>query len=170
MKAFASLTLMAWLTACGDPVHVQQLVTLGSEESGVPEGPLHRPGQPCAVCHGERGPAERSFVLSGTVYRTPTGRLPLPGVSVRLLDASGAERSVETNCAGNFYLTAEELAPVYPLWVKLEYGDAAVEMRSPISRERSCAACHAQPAGPTSVGQVYFWPDDEAQAEVAPCD
>jgi hypothetical protein len=162
--------VLAGLTACGDPIHEQKLGALGDEEPGVAPGPLHRPGQPCGVCHGTRGPAERSFVLSGTVYRSPASSLPLPGARVHLLDGRGVQRVIATNCAGNFFLTEAELAPAYPLWVKVEYGEEVVEMRSPISRETSCAACHAQPASPSSVGQVYFWADDAEPVEVAPCD
>ncbi len=170
MSPRTPLVLFACLAACGDPIHEQKLATLGDEVAGLPPGPLHRPGQACGVCHGERGPAERRFVVAGTVYRTPTSLIPLAGARVHLLNANGEQRTVDTNCAGNFFLTEAEFAAAYPLWLKLEYGEEQVEMRSPISRETSCAGCHAQPASPRSPGQVYFWPEGEAPVGIPACD
>ena len=43
------------LAACVDESHELQVQALGAEVPGVPMGPLHRPGQPCLVCHGDQG-------------------------------------------------------------------------------------------------------------------
>lgn len=166
---------LLWLTAfsswsCGDPVHEQRVASLGEEAPGVPPGPLHRPGQPCGACHGDEGAAEPLFSVSGTVYVSPGGDAPLPGVRVRLVDARGVSHVTETNCAGNFFLTPSELAPQYPLWVALERGDEVVEMRSAISRETSCAGCHARPASPRSPGPVYFFDSADAATEDTSCE
>jgi hypothetical protein len=169
------LRAQLWLAAffswsCGDPVREQRVASLGAEAPGVPPGPLHRPGQPCGVCHGDGGDAKPSFSVSGTVYASPDGDAPLPRVRVRLLDARGVSHVTETNCAGNFFLTPTELAPTYPLWVTLERGEDVVEMRSAISREASCAGCHARPASPRSPGAVYFFERAKATAEGTSCE
>lgn len=164
------LWLLVGLGSCSDPVHEQRVAALGAEVPGVPPGPLHRPGQPCGVCHGVRGPADRAFYQSGTVYLEASSDTPLAGVRVRLLDARGASGIAETNCAGNFFITASEGALEYPLWVRLEWGDQVVEMRSPISRETSCAGCHERPAGPRSPGQIHFFGSEASPPQVPPCE
>ena len=62
--------LLTWaLVGCFvDPVHDEQVAALGPEPAGESPGPLHRPGQPCLVCHGGLGPAHQSFSVAGTVF------------------------------------------------------------------------------------------------------
>lgn len=150
------LTCAVVLLGCSDPVHEREVEALGPETTGVEQGPLHRPGQPCGVCHGEQGHARPLFSLSGTVYRHSRGDEPEARLRVRVLDAQGSQWSFVPNDAGNFYATADDFAPVYPLWIKLERGEQVVEMRSAIARESSCGACHRRLATPSAVGQVYF--------------
>ena len=48
----ASVALAALATTCTlDPVQSEAVADLGGEAPGVAPGPLHRPGQPCLVCH-----------------------------------------------------------------------------------------------------------------------
>jgi hypothetical protein len=162
--------MILFAVSCGDPVHEQRLAALGDEAPGVPAGPLHRPGQPCGVCHGPDGPAARAFAIAGSVYHSPSSDEPLGNVTVRLLDASGTSYATDTNCAGNFYLPESEVVLHYPVWVRLERGDERVEMRSAISRETSCAGCHARPASPRSAGQIYWFADDAAAPQGSACD
>ena len=58
-------TIAIALGACVDETHELQVQALGGEAPGVPKGPLHRPGQPCLVCHGEAGPASPSSSSPG---------------------------------------------------------------------------------------------------------
>jgi hypothetical protein len=90
------------------------------------------------------------------VYARRESAEPLPGVQVRLFDASGNQRTLESNLAGNFFIGDGELGLDFPIWVKLEHDGEVTAMQTPIRRERSCAACHLEPIGPGSAGRVYF--------------
>jgi hypothetical protein len=126
----------------------------------VPIGPLHRPGQPCLVCH-DSGEAS-AFTVAGTVYAREGSETPLNGVTVRLIDAEDRRFEAVTNCAGNFFVRPSQFVPRYPLWITLAVGAQTIDMESPAFREGSCAACHAEPKGPASAGQVYFLlPEDQ---------
>lgn len=146
--------LGALVTACADPAVDDVIERLGPEARGVPQGPEHRPGQPCATCHrdGGEGPV---FTLAGTVYRDSTQALPLERAIVELVDAEGVRRDFITNCAGNFYIETDDWQPAFPVWVQVRFRDKSIAMLTPIQRERSCASCHFDPAGPGSAGHVY---------------
>ena len=61
------------LAAC-DPVHGDAISALGPEAPDVRQGPLHRPGQPCLLCHdGALGDPQR-FTIAGTVFETQGAR------------------------------------------------------------------------------------------------
>lgn len=154
LLALAILT--AWLVACQDPGKVRAIEALGPEDIFVPEGPLHRPGQPCVLCHD--GEEARAFSLGGTVYMTPDSDMPAAGSSVGLVDASGAGFIASTNCAGNFFVLPEDFQPTYPLWVSLRKEPQEIAMDSPIHGEGSCAGCHGDKSGPESAGRVYMSP------------
>src|SRR5262245_6092986 len=96
----------ASLLGCGDPVKDLAVDALGPEAPGVPEGPLHRPGQPCLVCHD--GGEARAFAMAGTVYLAPDSDLPAPGASVHMADAWGGSAVALANCAGNFFVKPED--------------------------------------------------------------
>ncbi len=123
-----------------------------------PTGSLHRPGQPCLVCHGaDYTPGDEVFRVAGTVYDLPSSTEGLDGVTVVLTDADGQEFRLESNRAGNFYMESDDGDPRFPLWVSIESGGTRTRMESPIMREGSCAHCHTREGpGRTSVGQVYL--------------
>lgn len=150
--------LGAWLGAsCGrDPLHDRDVEALGPEDPSVEPGPLHRRGQPCSVCHGGDGPAKSTFVLSGTVYAIAGADDALPGATVRYIDWVGAQGSIVTNCAGNFFLRADEAAPRWPIWLRLQQGEMVADMQSAVFREGSCNACHTAVASPRTTGRVYL--------------
>ena len=133
--------------ACANPVHSDAMAALGDEKPGVPEGPTHRPGQPCSVCHGGDGPGP-DFAIGGTIYDTRGVDKALPGVTVTLTDAKGDTRTPVSNEVGNFYLKAEEWSPTFPLFATLTYPDPAsgknvtIDMVSRIGGNISCAFCH----------------------------
>jgi mono/diheme cytochrome c family protein len=137
-------------------MRTRSLDELGGEDPAVPVGPLHRPGQPCLVCHGDDGPAESRFSLAGTVYQRQDSRTPLGGVKVRFIDSDGAQYEVASNCAGNFYVGATNFEPAWPVWTKMEWRETFQEMASPIFREGSCGACHRDPPTPAAVGHIYM--------------
>jgi len=145
--------------ACKDPVRERLYDELGGEDPAVPQGPLHRPGQPCLACHGEGGDTDARFSFAGTVYQTPGSLEPLHDARIRVIDSTGRQYAVTSNCAGNFYAGADNFDPVWPMWMKVEYEDWKADMLSPSSREGSCAACHEDPASPSTVGHVYLAQD-----------
>jgi hypothetical protein len=157
--------LLCWLlggmvlNACSDPVIDDARDALGPEQIGVPQGPLHRPGQPCLLCHDEGGPGELVMSLAGTVYRYPDAAIPLSGALVELVDSSGNTHTTATNCAGNFFVQPGDFDPDFPVWTLLRYGGVEVEMSTPIFREGSCGACHEPDPAPDSAGRIYFAPD-----------
>lgn len=148
----SSLALL--VSACGDPVRDDAISALGGEVPGVGHGPLHRPGQPCTLCHDGRKAHE--FSLAGTVFVTADSRAPLVGAGVRITDASGATRAFGTNAAGNFYVTPSQWSPAFPLWLTLEYRGDCLDQKTQDFRDGSCASCHSDPASNQSEGHVYF--------------
>ncbi len=123
---------------CGSP----------GEVPGVPHGPLHRPGQPCLLCHGD-------FSVAGTVFADATDKQPAVGVSVNLADSQNRTFAASTNEVGNFFVKTTEFQPVYPMKVALQYGGVTANMTADIGRNGSCASCHFDPPGSASPGHVY---------------
>lgn len=171
-----SLAVCTYAAACGvscelthaDPVHESEVEALGPEKPGIPQGPLHRAGQPCMVCHSPEGPANTVFSFAGTVFAAPamvgaTTGAPVTGVenaAVGIRDSTGAPFLALTNCVGNFYVAPDKYSPVFPVLVSVSKGKNAVFMNSQITRETSCAGCHARAVSDTSPGQVYLSTSD----------
>jgi hypothetical protein len=168
MRGLLGCCLALAVAGCNDPVRNSAIEALGGEAPGVPPGPLHRPGQPCLVCHGGEGPAESEFTLAGTVYQKATGTKPLHDARIRFIDSAGSEYVVVSNCGGNFWASAANFRPLWPVWTKVEYEAESVEMTSAIYREGSCGACHRDTATPSSAAHVYLADDTSAFSE-EPC-
>jgi hypothetical protein len=147
------------LAACFDPVHDDRVEALGPEVAGVKRGPLHRPGQPCTVCHGGEGPGSPTFAVAGTAFERQKSLAPLVGGVVRLVDTHSRQLGIFTNEAGNFYVQEDDFTLSFPLFASVELGDEAHQMQTPIFRAASCAECHADPPGRSSVGHVYVFAD-----------
>jgi hypothetical protein len=142
------------LLAC-DPVQRDAVAALGGEASGTRPGPLHRPGQPCLLCHdGALGDPEE-FSVAGTVFVTADERAPAIEAEVHITAADQTKKTFSTNAAGNFYVTSGQWKPVFPLQVSVEYAGQSVDMDSMVGRDGSCAACHVDPAAADSPGHVY---------------
>ena len=91
------------------------------------------------------------------MYEGGNALTPLVGGAVTLQSADGTTATATTNTAGNFYLTPGEYTPKYPIHVtSIAQGGVSVLMHSHIGGNGSCAGCHADPAGPSSPGHVYF--------------
>ena len=173
-----AIAIPSGLSSCGDPVHEAEVNALGPEAPGVPHGPTHRPGQPCLTCHGGLGPGNPTFVVAGTIYLNEyvpgtSSYAPLVGGDVHLVDANGLTYDAITNSVGNFYVTQDEWSPTFPLGnvhpdgsptgIDISVAPAgqptnATPMTTSIDRGgvyASCAYCHFDPPGPTSVGHVY---------------
>jgi hypothetical protein len=140
--AFGALAATA-SASCFDPVHSRAVEELGDEKPSVPEGPLHRPGQPCMTCHGGDGPGEPDYAFAGTIYAVRNGATPLAGVTVTLTDASGVTKTLSSNEAGNFFLEKELWESVkLPVFVELSNGTKVKPMKTRIGRNGGCAFCH----------------------------
>jgi hypothetical protein len=163
---------LAMLACCTtfpvDPVRDEAVAALGPEQEGVPPGPLHRPGQPCVLCHSPAGGAT-ALSLGGTVYRRNDATDGFGGAEVLLVDGAGAKFRARTNCVGNFFVTPEQYTPTFPVWVTIRYGDTATDMKSMIHRDGSCASCHSDPASPTSAGHVFVTSDPIVVLAPTPC-
>jgi hypothetical protein len=144
--------------ACEDPTIEAAIAALGPEAAAVPVGPLHRPNQPCLICHQASGNAS-ALLIAGTVNYDEMESFPVPDVVVALIDSDGRVHRTTTNCAGNFFVRPGEWQPRLPFWVSLIAGEHSIQMESPIYREGSCAACHFRPAGPRSAGHVFLSDD-----------
>lgn len=134
-------------------------------------GPLHRPGQPCLVCHSGAHPAEgTSFEVAGTIYERATDRYGVAGVLVTLEDAEGPYAQVVTNRTGNFMVAREgddddesdegmvsvRRAFVPPLRVTIQRDGIERSMRSFVWREGSCSRCHRADEAVDSPGRVVL--------------
>ncbi len=161
--SLALFALAALLGACQpDPVHEDAVKAQGPETPGIPTGPFHRAGQPCLVCHAERGPASMVMSFAGTIYQSYDNRTPLEGAVVHVFDSRGHEAVTGTNCVGNFFIQKKQFDPVWPVWVQIEYGtqagQPAAQMLSPIFRDGSCADCHHDPHATNATGHIYYAP------------
>lgn len=153
------LGIMALLAGgCDDPVQQERIAALGLEAADVPPGPLHRPGQPCLVCHEALGPAPR-FTVAGTVYQAPSEQQPVGGIQVRLIDSARRSFVAYTNCVGSFFVTPAEYEPVLPLWVSLSGLGLQIAMESPMHKDGDCGTCHQSQKNQTSAGHVFLSED-----------
>ena len=171
LRSFLAFCAVVALAAC-DPVHSDEVSALGGEAEGVPRGPLHRPGQPCTVCHDGALGDPPGFTIAGTVYQRPSDTTGLVNVTVNMLDKAGSCFSTTTNAAGNFYVTSRQWTPTYPI-VRTTAGGSGtcapcaagaggrcVQMFSEIGWSGSCSSCHTQTSGPSSPGRVTLALDD----------
>jgi hypothetical protein len=156
-SSLALLASWAALVGCADPVHDDVVRSLGPEDPNVPQGPLHRAGQPCLACHGELGPASSAFSIGGTVYAAAGQTQPALSAAVQIEDVRGNHFTVVTNSAGNFFAARNAFVPRYPIRMSVRSGDGQTiqQMLSLSARNGACADCHLDPASPTSPGHVY---------------
>jgi hypothetical protein len=169
MMRIGVIALPTVLTALGscDPVHDDAIAALGPEAPGVRRGPLHRPGQPCLLCHDGALRDPQRFTVAGTVYETSSGQVVSVGASVILTDANALRTQLPTNAAGNFYATPREYDPTFPIQVTVTgpsgqtvYMRTLVEGNGTVEPNGGCASCHFNPQGPNSPGHVSITLDD----------
>jgi hypothetical protein len=151
--------LLVWASGC-DPTHQDAVDALGGEAPNVRRGPLHRPGQPCILCHDGTIGSPQAFSVAGTIFEVPSTTTPLNGATVHLVDTDGHAFDTTTNAAGNFYVTPSQYAPHYPMTTTVTAGSTVVTMNTLIETEGSCGGCHVDPAGPGSPGHVCVTLDD----------
>lgn len=180
----ATLAVASFGSSCNlDPVHRASVNNLGDEQADLypPESEFHRPGEPCALCHSKRGPAESIFVLGGTVFGGPTNYFNrVDKAYVRILDANKTRKCFVTNCNGNFYVREQDFQRLtFPLLVSVERTRnpggpnpedeetvAIRRMNGHIGREPSCATCHIQGLRDfASPGQIRLFDTEEAYAQ-----
>ncbi len=156
------IALVATLAvSCTDPVKDHAIERLGPEQGGVSEGPEHRPGQPCVLCHSDGGPASNhKFAIAGTIFETAAGDKGAANVGVYFIDAASAERKVYTNGVGNFYVPEgdwPDLTFPFKTGLRRDKDAAGLPMQSTINREGSCNFCHQLPGADSreSIGPIF---------------
>jgi hypothetical protein len=148
-----------------DPVQDDAVSALGGETNGTQPGPLHRAGQPCLLCHDGAFGNPEEFSVAGTVFKTPEAKAAAVGAQVAITAADQTKKTFTTNAAGNFYVTANQWRPQFPLQISVDYQGQTLNMDSMVGQEGACAGCHFDPTGPDSPGHVYAI---SADAGVAP--
>lgn len=146
--------------ACADPLQQEHIDALGPEQDGFGRGKLHRPGQPCVLCHSDGGPGDPEMSFGGTLFHAPESGLPfvVSGWVVEIEDAGGTVVTRQSNRCGNFYVTARDFVPEFPVRVRIldpRSGAPVATMQSRIAREGSCGTCHTEPRGPVAAGVVF---------------
>jgi hypothetical protein len=140
---------------------------LGPDPGPYRNGPNHRAGFACTVCHGVS--ATPGFPAAGTIYADPAGTMGVSGATITVRDATGLEVSATSNQVGNFFFVLGQgtrrgggqgqslltKAFVYPLSVRVSANGQEQKMRGLIWREQSCAACHHGQASADSNGVVF---------------
>ena len=158
-----ALFALTALAGC-DPVHSNDIAALGGETQGVHKGPLHRPGQPCTLCHDGAVGDPPGFSIAGTIFeKPPDGMQGASNIVVTMTDSNGSTYSAPaTNTAGNFYVTSSQWTPTYPIrtTVLVQSGSIVATMYSQISRSGSCAWCHTLTPGDMSAGPIALVLDD----------
>ncbi len=164
MRRIAALLLLvgsSLLAGACDPVQSSAVDALGPEAPGVRRGPLHRPGQPCLLCHDGSIGSPEAFSVAGTVFERPSTTQGVNGATVHLVDVDGSAFDATTNAAGNFYVLPRQWTPHYPIVATLGVpGGPTVPMHTLIHTNGSCAGCHKDPAGPDSPGHISVVLDD----------
>ena len=145
----------ALLPGCANPVESEEIAALG--DTNVRNGPTHRPGQPCLVCHD--GGVSPEFYAAGTVFSTPEEKIGVTGAVVTITDAAGHTEERTTNCAGNFYLDENSTPLQFPLHVEVQctLPDGTVVrnvMGTRVDRDGACAGCHKDSPSQSSTGRV----------------
>lgn len=148
--------LVALGAACYDPVHRDDVASLGDEVPGIPEGPLHRAGQHCTTCHGGDGPGEPTWSVAGTIYAVKGQPEPEIGAQVIVTDKRGAQYVMTTNAVGNFYVDKEVWDPVFPIIVQVQSQGLTRGMTTTIGRDGGCGACHRGVGDRHYMPQVYM--------------
>ena len=166
-------------SGCVDPLKGQQIAELGDEVPGFEEMELHRPGQPCLVCHSDGGPGEPKFSFGGTLFFRPPNGDPaflVEGYTVEILDSKGDTVQATSNACGNFYIELDTFKPAYPVRTEVLGTNAEGKlitnevMTSRIARDGSCASCHLLPANFDSPGEVYVGPIEGVEDPLPPAE
>jgi hypothetical protein len=164
-SAAGLVALASFSMSCTDPVRDRAIERLGEERDGIPQGPEHRPGQPCVLCHSEGGPAsDKPFAIAGTIFANDKpDSVGAAGVRVFFIDASSATRTYVTNSVGNFYIPEGEWSDLtYPFKTGIRNdNDAPINMSTTVNREGSCNFCHKP-----SPGSPYSLPGDDPRESI----
>lgn len=121
---------------------------------------MHRPGQPCLVCHDGAIGDPGAFSVAGTIFEAAGSTTPVNGATIHLTDVTGATHTATSNEAGNFYITPSEFTPHYPMTATVTSAGNTISMQSLISRNGACAGCHVDPVGAGSPGRVALMLQD----------
>ena len=156
------VALLLFAIACADPVKSAEVSALGPEDPSVPKGELHRPGQPCLVCHDD-------FAAAGTVVQDDLVT-PFEGATVTLVDSQENQTTATTNSAGNFIIRKQDWQPVFPIGNFTDDAGTVIfgvtvtgsdpnnpaQMITQIGRDLGCNSCHQPDRTAQSPGPIYI--------------
>lgn len=160
------LLLLSALVGCGNPSIDDKIATLPND--GLTPSDAHRAGQPCVLCHGPYKGASPEMIIAGTIFaKDAAGKLiPAKGAEVNITTSldkvNGATPPLKTNCAGNFYLTHDQVFTqfaldtiAFPLNVEIKCPNGSTQtMQGRISRDGSCGGCHTSKQDQDSPGLI----------------
>lgn len=157
------LTVVVAVAACEggpsiDEVPVSECASGKKWSGGNAESPLMHPGRDCDGCHRSEGEGPR-FAVAGTVYSLPDEPddcFGVEGVDVEITDATGKVWLLETNEAGNFYLSASAGIEA-PYMARVLDGDLERVMAT-AQTDGQCATCHTQTGANNAPGRVLAPP------------
>src|SRR6185295_5622930 len=88
-------------------------------------------------------------------------------------DSNNTKYVATTNCVGNFFVTAEQWNPHFPILVRVTKSNLTMTMKSMIGREASCGQCHSTRVTPdianSTMPHVYLFGGDEPTGAAKDC-
>jgi hypothetical protein len=154
-RILAVLCMSASLLGCkGDLIDVPRSECASGRkwDGGNSGSPLMHPGRDCKQCH--------DFVVAGTVYpeeglNDANDCAGISGVSVLVEDADGKMFSLETNEAGNFYMSRGSGSLRFPLSLSAETPSETRRMAT-LAGTGACASCHTEAGANAAPGRIVI--------------
>jgi hypothetical protein len=145
--------MQASITQCTRCLVAATIVVLsacGGGEDGDEGNALMRPGEDCLASGCHSASSKRPLTVAGTVFPDfgSSASSGLSGVSVVITDSNGAQTTLTTNAAGNFYTAKAMALPLESVYLVRD-GRRTDMAAAP---EGSCASCHK---AKSSLGYVY---------------
>jgi hypothetical protein len=132
--------------AGGDPTPDASSVECVPAASNLPFG-NHNAGAACQGCH--TGGVAPAWTLAGTLYDSRQGTAAIPGATITITDATGAELTLITASNGNFY-TQQPIT--FPVTVSASKCPDTKSMGSQVATG-NCNGCHT---ATSSQGRIHL--------------
>jgi hypothetical protein len=116
----------------------------------------HHPGESCmqSGCHGSAVNVD-PFFISGTVYADYAGKVPVPGIEIRVRDMAGRAASVYSGANGNFFMGGGGVS--FPAVVGARNATTTRPMVTVLTRTMgSCASAGCHIVGGSPATGAYY--------------